>query len=54
MWNKAAELIKTEGAIVATPGMGLSTKFGMSYSSKKAHLVTPKKEEPFRVTLRLS
>ncbi len=38
IWNKAAELFKTKGAIVSAPGMGSSAKFVMSFSGKRHHL----------------
>ncbi len=44
IWNTAAELLKTEGAIVSAPGMGSGAKFVKSYCGKRPHLVTLKKE----------
>ena len=47
IWNKAAELLKTENAIVAPPGSDNGAKFVLSYRGSKPHLVTPKKTEVF-------
>ena len=47
IWNKAAELIATEGAIVPAPGCDDGAKFVLSYRGKKPHLVTPKKSDLF-------
>ena len=47
IWNKAAELLKTDNAIVAAPGSDNGTKFVLSYRGSKPHLVTPKKTEVF-------
>lgn len=43
IWNKAAELLKTDDAIVPAPGVGADAKFVLSYQSNKPHLVIPKK-----------
>lgn len=42
IWKKAAELLKTEGAIVPAPGVGDDAKFVLSYSGHRPHLVVPK------------
>ena len=47
IWNKAAELLKTDNAIVAAPGSDNGAKFVLSYRGSKPHLVTPKKTEVF-------
>ena len=47
IWNKAAELLKSEGAIVSAPGMGSSAKFVKSYSGRRPHLVVAKKGGAF-------
>ena len=47
IWKKAAELLKTEGAIVPAPGVGDNAKFVLSYSGRKPHLVVPKKGGSF-------
>ena len=43
IWNKASELLKTDGAIVSAPGLGGGAKYVMSYGGSKPHLVTLKK-----------
>ncbi len=43
IWNKAAELLKTDAAIVPAPGVGDDAKFVLSYRGKRPHLVMPKK-----------
>ena len=43
IWNKAAELLKTDGAIVSAPGVGTGAKYVLSYTRQKPHLVVPKK-----------
>ena len=43
IWNKAAELLKTDNAIVAAPGSDNGAKFVLSYRGSKPHLVSPKK-----------
>ena len=35
IWNKAAQLLKTEGSIVPAPGVGDDAKFVLSYSGHK-------------------
>ena len=47
IWSKAAELLKTEGAIVSAPGVGSGAKFVLSYSGQRPHLVMPKKGNAF-------
>ena len=47
IWNKAAELLATEGAIAPAPGCDAGAKFVLSYRGKKPHLVTPKKSDMF-------
>ena len=47
IWNKAAELLKTDNAIVMAPGNYNGAKFVLSYRGSKPHLVTPKKTEVF-------
>lgn len=47
IWNKAAELLKAEEAIVSAPGVGDGAKFVLSYSGRKPHLVVPKKGGAF-------
>ncbi len=47
IWNKAAELLKTNDAIVPAPGVGADAKFVLSYRGNKPHLVIPKKGGSF-------
>ena len=47
IWNKAAELLKAEEAIVSAPGVRDGAKFVLSYSGRKPHLVAPKKGGAF-------
>ena len=47
IWNKAAELLTTEGAIVPAPGCDNGAKFVLSYQGKKPHLVILKKSDMF-------
>lgn len=47
IWSKAAELLKTEGAIVPAPGVGSDAKFVLSYSGQRPHLVVPKQGSTF-------
>ena len=47
IWRKAAELLKTEGAIVSAPGVGSGAKFVQSYSGQRPHLVTQKRGKSF-------
>lgn len=47
IWNKAAELLKTDDAIVPAPGIGADAKFILSYRGKRPHLVIPKKGSIF-------
>ena len=47
IWSKAAELLRTENAIVSAPGVGGGSKFVLSYSGRKPHLVVPKKGGAF-------
>ena len=47
IWNKAAELLATEGAILPAPGCDAGAKFVLSYRGKKPHLVAPKKSDMF-------
>ena len=44
IWNKASEILKTKDSIVAAPGI---TKFVLSYSSSKPHLVVPRQGSIF-------
>jgi len=37
IWSKAAELLKTEGAIVSAPGVGSDAKYVLSYSGQRPH-----------------
>ena len=48
IWSKAAELLKTDGAIVTAPGVGVDAKYVLSYSGRKPHLVVPTKEGGFK------
>ena len=47
IWSKAFELLRTDNAIVPTPGFGMNVKCVLSYRGKKPHLVTPKKGGQF-------
>ena len=47
IWSKAAELLKTDGAIVSAPGVSSGCKFVQSYSGYRPHLVTPKRGSTF-------
>ena len=47
VWSKAAELLKTEGAIVSAPGVGEGAKFVLSYRGRNPHLVVPRKGGAF-------
>ena len=47
IWSKAAELLKTEGAIVSAPGVGEGAKFVLSYRGRNPHLVVPRKGGAF-------
>ena len=47
IWSKAAELLKTEGAIVSAPGVGSGAKYVLSYSGQRPHLVMPKRGNAF-------
>ena len=47
IWSKAAELLKTEGAIVSAPGVGSDAKYVLSYSGQRPHLVVPKRGGTF-------
>ena len=47
IWSKAAELLKTDGAIVSAPGVSSGSKFVQSYSGHRPHLVTPKRGNTF-------
>ena len=51
IWNKAAELLKTKDAIVKAPGFSDDSKFVLSYSGKRPHLVVPKKGDTFACDL---
>ena len=51
IWNKAAELLKTDNAIVAAPGNDNGAKFVLGYRGSKPHLVTPKKTGMFACDL---
>jgi len=42
IWSKAAELLRTEGAIVSAPGVSDGAKFVLSYRGRNPHLVVPK------------
>ena len=47
IWSKAAELLKTKGAIVSAPGVGSGANFVLSYSGQRPHLVIPKRGNMF-------
>ena len=47
IWSKAAELLKTEGAIVSAPGVGSGAKYVLSYSGQRPRLVMPKRGNAF-------
>lgn len=47
IWCKAAELLKSNGAIVPAPGGAAGAKSVLSYGGKKPHLVVPKKGGAF-------
>ena len=43
IWEKAKQLITTEGAIAPAPGQDPQARMVLSYSGKAPHMVTPKK-----------
>ena len=43
IWEKAKQLITTEGAIALAPGQDPQARMVLSYSGKAPHMVTPKK-----------
>ena len=47
IWNKVAELLKTDDAIVSTLGIGAGAKFVLSYGGRNPHLVISKKGSNF-------
>lgn len=47
IWNKAKQLIQTEGAIVSAPGQPPEARMVMSYGGKTPHMVVPKKGGDF-------
>ena len=47
IWSKAAELLKTSGAIVPAPGIGSNAKFVLSRHGQKPHLVQARKGHSF-------
>ena len=47
-WKKASELLKTDNAIVPSPGSSEGAKLVLSYRGNKPHLVTPNKGGGFR------
>ena len=51
IWNKAAELLKIDNAIVTAPGNNSGAKFVLSYQGTKPHLVAPKKTQVFAIQI---